>query len=117
MVVPHNPEGHTVVHGWEEDGEWLQDVTFRKNKTDVNGNGEFDFDPEGYGNDLDGVDLNRNYDFNWFFGDPVNTLDGGCSANPSYVSHYDYYRGGKFFRKRSSCTDFAIEKQSLSSIS
>ena len=118
IVPTHNPEGHTVVHGWEEDGEWLQDVTFRKNKTDVNGNGEFDFDPEGYGNDLDGVDLNRNYDFNWFFGDPVNTLDGGCSANPSYVSHYDYYRGEYPFSEKEvrAIRDFAIEKQFLLSI-
>ncbi len=118
IVPTHNPEGHTVVHGWEEDGEWLQDVTFRKNKTDVNGNGVFDFDPEGYGNDLDGVDLNRNYDFNWFFGDPVNTLDGGCSANPSYVSHYDYYRGEAPFSEKEvrAIRDFAIEKQFLLSI-
>ena len=118
IVPTHNPEGHTVVHGWEENGDWFQDVTFRKNKTDVNGNGIFDFDPEGYGNDLDGVDLNRNYDFNWFFGDPINSLDGGCSANPSYISHYDYYRGEAPFSEKEvrAIRDFAIEKQFLLSI-
>ena len=93
-VIPtHNPEGLNVVHGWSEDGVWKQDVTFRKNKTDTNDNNIFDFTPEGYGNDIDGVDLNRNYSFNWMFGDPLNALDGGCAGNPSYISNYDYYRG------------------------
>ena len=37
IVPTHNPEGHTVVHGWnDENGNWLQDVTYRKNKHDVN---------------------------------------------------------------------------------
>ncbi|UCC79272.1 MAG: hypothetical protein JSW64_13500 [Candidatus Zixiibacteriota bacterium] len=50
FVVPFtNPEGHTVVEGG--DTEW------RKNKTDNDGNGIFDFH--------DGVDPNRNYDFGW----------------------------------------------------
>ncbi len=50
FVIPFvNPEGHMVV---EQGGtEW------RKNKTDNNNNGEFDFH--------DGVDCNRNYDFGW----------------------------------------------------
>ncbi|MAX10017.1 MAG: hypothetical protein CMG13_04030 [Candidatus Marinimicrobia bacterium] len=118
-VVPtHNPEGLTVVHGWEQEGDWLQDVSFRKNKTDVNGNGIFDFDPSGYGNDIDGVDLNRNYDFNWIFGDPVGALDGGCAANPSYISHYDYYRGEAPFSETEvqAIRDFALEKNFLLSI-
>ncbi|NQV14017.1 T9SS type A sorting domain-containing protein [bacterium] len=73
-VVPcYNPEGLRVVH----DG---LDITFRKNKTDNNGNGNFDFIP-GIGFDLDGVDFNRNYDFNWIFGDEYG------------VGDYDYYRG------------------------
>jgi len=73
-VVPtYNPEGLRVVH----DG---LDVTYRKNKTDNNGNGEFDF-VEGIGYDIDGVDFNRNYDFNWVFGDAYG------------VGDYDYYRG------------------------
>ncbi|MAV64193.1 MAG: hypothetical protein CMG00_03260 [Candidatus Marinimicrobia bacterium] len=93
-VVPtHNPEGLNVVHGWSENGIWNQDVTFRKNKTDTNDNQFFDYSPVGFGNDIDGVDLNRNYDFNWMFGDPLNALDGGCAGNPSYISNYDYYRG------------------------
>ena len=119
IVPTHNPEGHTVVHGWnDENGNWLQDVTYRKNKHDVNGNGIFDFNPQGYGNDIDGVDLNRNYDFNWIFGDDINTLDSGCSANPSYISHYDYYRGSDPFSEKEiqAIRDFAIQKQFLLSI-
>ncbi len=43
-VVPtHNPEGLRVVHGYEENGAWIQDESYRKNKTDVNENGIFDF--------------------------------------------------------------------------
>ncbi len=73
IVPTYNPEGLRVVHdGW--------DVTYRKNKTDNNGNGEFDF-VEGIGYDIDGVDLNRNYDFNWIFGDGYVHVD------------YDYFRG------------------------
>ncbi len=45
-----NPEGHGVV--WEGIEWW------RKNKRDNDGNGTFNADS-------DGVDLNRNYDFNW----------------------------------------------------
>jgi hypothetical protein len=73
IVPTYNPEGLRVVH----DG---LDVTYRKNKTDNNGNGSFDF-VEGIGFDIDGVDFNRNYDFNWIFGDAYE------------VGDYDYYRG------------------------
>ena len=94
IVPTHNPEGLSVVHGWVNDQQnWIQDVSYRKNKTDANQNGIFDFDPIGYGNDLDGVDLNRNYPLNWMFGDQYLETDEGCSSNPSYVSNYDYYRG------------------------
>ena len=93
IVPTHNPEGLSVVHGWEEEGDWMQDVSYRKNKMDANGNGVFDFDTNGYGNDIDGVDLNRNYALNWMFGDEFLETDEGCSSNPSYVSNYDYYRG------------------------
>ena len=94
IVPTHNPEGLSVVHGWVNDQQnWVQDVSYRKNKTDANQNGIFDFDPIGYGNDLDGVDLNRNYPLNWMFGDQYLETDEGCSSNPSYVSNYDYYRG------------------------
>jgi len=93
IVPTHNPEGLSVVHGWNEEGSWMQDVSYRKNKMDANGNGVFDFDTNGYGNDIDGVDLNRNYSLNWIFGDEFLETDEGCSSNPSYVSNYDYYRG------------------------
>jgi len=73
IVPTYNPEGLRVVH----DG---LDVTYRKNKTDNNGNGTFDFVP-GIGYDIDGVDFNRNYNFNWIFGDAYE------------VGDYDYYRG------------------------
>ncbi len=77
-VVPtYNPEGLRVVH----DG---LDVTYRKNKTDTNENGVFDY-VEGIGYDIDGVDFNRNYDFNWIFGDAYG------------VDDYDYYRGASAF--------------------
>ena len=119
IVPTHNPEGHTVVHGWDDENlGWLQDVSYRKNKTDVNNNGVFDFNPDGYGNDLDGVDLNRNYDLNWIFGDGLHALDGGCSGNPSYISHYDYYRGEYPFSEKEiqAIRDFKIEKKFLLSI-
>ena len=97
-VIPtHNPEGLNVVHGWIDDlGQFQQDESFRKNKTDANNNGIFDF-VYGIGDDIDGVDLNRNYDFNWIFGDEFEQTDTGCSANPSYLSNYDYYRGSAPF--------------------
>ena len=44
----------------------------------------------GVGNDSDGVDLNRNFDFNWSFGDEVLEPCTNCS---SYNDKYDYYRG------------------------
>ena len=46
-----NPDGHNIVTA-------LIDTGWRKNKRDNNGNGVFD-------PDSDGVDLNRNYGFNW----------------------------------------------------
>ena len=46
-VVPtHNPDGLQIVHGYEDDmSNWIQDVSYRKNITDVNNNGVFDFIP------------------------------------------------------------------------
>ena len=94
IVPTYNPEGLEVVHGYEENGEWVQDVSYRKNKMDANHNGIFDYDHlNGYGNDIDGVDLNRNYGLNWIFGDEFGETDSGCPSNPSYVSNFDYYRG------------------------
>jgi len=90
-VVPtHNPEGLRVVHGYYKNGELIKDVTYRKNKTDVNQNLNFDY-IDGVGQDLDGVDLNRNYDFNWIFGDSLWVP--GASCNPGYKDDFDYYRG------------------------
>ncbi len=85
IVPTHNPEGLNVVHAG-------LDVTYRKNKTDFSPtgpfpNGIFNYDP-GIGDDIDGVDLNRNYDFNWVFGDTFLEPD-----LTHYGAHYDYYRG------------------------
>ena len=44
------------------------------------------------GNDIDGVDLNRNFSFNWAFGDTFLEPD-----NSDYASHYDYYKGEEPF--------------------
>lgn len=98
-VVPtYNPEGLRVVHdGW--------DVTYRKNKTDNNGNGTFDF-VEGIGYDIDGVDFNRNYDFNWIFGDAYE------------VGDYDYYRGAAPFSESETraVADLAEQEKFLLSV-
>jgi hypothetical protein len=54
FIVPVvNVDGHRLVAG-------SQDPVWRKNTRDVNGNGVLD--------DSDGVDINRNYDFNWAHG-------------------------------------------------
>lgn len=98
-VVPsYNPEGLRVVH----DG---LDVTYRKNKTDNNGNGLFDF-VEGIGYDIDGVDFNRNYDFNWIFGDAYG------------VDDYDYYRGPSAFSESETraIADLARQEKFLLSV-
>ena len=91
IVPTYNPEGLRVVHdGW--------DVTFRKNKTDNNENGVFDFEP-GIGYDIDGVDINRNYDFNWIFGDALG------------VGDYDYYRGPAPFSENETQAIAALARQ------
>ena len=116
-VVPtYNPEGLTVVHGDSVSGDWLQDVSYRKNKRDVNLNGVFDFDNTAEaGNDSDGVDLNRNYDFNWIFGDGAWEEDYGSG---NYQSHFDYYRGESPFSENETqvIRDFALENKFLLSI-
>lgn len=98
-VVPtYNPEGLRVVH----DG---LDITYRKNKTDNNGNGIFDF-VQGIGYDIDGVDFNRNYDFNWIFGDAYG------------VGDYDYYRGPAAFSESESraIANLALQEKFLLSV-
>lgn len=72
-----NPEGHKVV----TDG---LDTSYRKNKRDNNLNGIFDYSPI-VGSDIDGVDINRNFDFNWVHGDTL--------MQPGGNEVYDYYRG------------------------
>ena len=94
FVPTMNPEGMRCVFGFEEDndyygsqlGEWYEDSSFRKNRRDVNNNQIFDYDPELVGYDIDGVDQNRNYPFNWVHGDSLYHV--GSSAEV-----YDYYRG------------------------
>ena len=107
-VVPtHNPEGLGVVHGIEIDGVYYQDETFRKNITDINLDNQFSLQ-QGVGNDSDGVDLNRNYGFNWFFGDSEFMLDPGYG---DYFAHYDYYRGNHPFSESETraIRDLALE--------
>ncbi|MEO0161111.1 MAG: M14 family zinc carboxypeptidase [candidate division WOR-3 bacterium] len=79
-----NPEGHNVVTSG-------LDSIWRKNKRDNNNNGIFDLD-------YDGVDLNRNYDFNW---------EQGGSSNPGD----EYYRGPYPFSENETriIRDLAIE--------
>ncbi len=72
-----NPDGLEVVMSGE-------DVTYRKNKRDNNLNGLLDF-IMGQGNDIDGVDLNRNFGSHWVQGDTLYA--------PSGYEIYDYYRG------------------------
>ena len=60
------------------------------------------------------MDLNRNYNFNWIFGDELYVED----CNGAYCSHFDYYRGDAPFSdsETQAIRDFAIEKQFLLSI-
>lgn len=110
-VIPTgNPEGLNVVH------EGL-DVSYRKNKRDLSPegpfpNGIFDYDPS-VGNDIDGVDLNRNFGFNWTFGDTFLEPDAS-----DYASHYDYYKGEEPFSETEAIAirDLALREQFLFSI-
>ncbi|MDZ4182600.1 MAG: M14 family zinc carboxypeptidase, partial [Candidatus Cloacimonadaceae bacterium] len=72
-----NPEGHNVVTS-------NMDTSYRKNKRDNNNNGIFDYSPL-VGYDFDGVDLNRNMDYNWVHGDTL--------GQPGGLEVWDYYRG------------------------
>ena len=118
IIPTHNPEGLNVVHGWYDDtNQWHQDESYRKNKFDANQNNMFDYF-YGIGDDVDGVDLNRNYDFNWIFGDDFQQVDTGCSANPSYLSNFDYYRGPYPFSEPEiqAIKDFTLENNFILSI-
>lgn len=72
-----NPEGHNAV-------TTNVDVSYRKNKRDNNNNGIWDYNPL-VGYDIDGVDINRNFAFNWCHGDTL--------MQPGSTEIYDYYRG------------------------
>ncbi len=125
-VVPtHNPEGLRVVHGYcDEDisateatcnGNWIEDPTYRKNIRDAVNFDTFDY-VAGVGQDKDGVDLNRNYDVNWIFGDEF--LEQTNSCNNNYNDDYDYYRGSAPFSEKEilAVRNLAIEKKFLLSI-
>ena len=110
LVPTANPEGLNVVH----DG---LDMSYRKNKRDFSPtgpypNGIFDYDPS-IGNDVDGVDLNRNFDFNWAFGDTFLEPD-----NSDYASHYDYYKGEEPFSEGEAIAlrDLALENDFVFSV-
>jgi hypothetical protein len=77
FVPTLNPEGHNVVTS-------NLDSSYRKNKRDNNMNGIFDFSPQ-VGYDVDGVDINRNFSFNWVHGDTL--------FQPGGLEVWDYYRG------------------------
>ena len=110
LIPTANPEGLNVVH--EE-----LDFSYRKNKRDLSPEGPFpnnafDYDPS-IGNDIDGVDLNRNFSFNWAFGDTFLEPD-----NSDYSSHYDYYKGEEPFSESEAraIRDLALENDFVFSI-
>ena len=110
FIPTANPEGLNVVH--EE-----LDRSYRKNKRDLSPegpipNGIFDYDPS-IGNDIDGVDLNRNFEFNWVFGDTFLEPD-----NSDYASHYDYYKGEEPFSEHEAIAirDLALDNDFVFSI-
>lgn len=78
LMPTANPEGHQVVMD-------TLDVSYRKNKHDLNLDGIFNFMP-GVGGDSDGVDINRNFPLNWVHGDTF--LQPGGEGE-----WYDYFRG------------------------
>ncbi len=77
FVPTINPSGLEVVMNMNDD-------SFRKTVRDNNEDGIFDYIPNP-GNDIDGVDPNRNYDFGWVHGDTLYSINGD--------ELYDYYRG------------------------
>ena len=110
FIPTANPEGLNVVYE-------SQDLSYRKNKRDLSPDGPFpnnvfDYDPS-IGNDVDGVDLNRNFGFNWTFGDTFLEPD-----NSDYASHYDYYKGEEPFSESEAVAirDLALENDFVFSI-
>ncbi len=102
FILSVNPEGISVVM----DGT---DLSYRKNMTDCNNNGIFDFE-DGQGSDIDGVDPNRNYDYNWIHGYRF-MEEGG-------TEWYDYFRGFEPFGNGgvAALRDFAEEHHIIYSI-
>lgn len=102
IIPTYNPEGLQAVM---DD----LDETYRKNKRDNNDNQIFDFVP-GSGGDIDGVDPNRNYDFNWIHGEPF-----GTGGNEEWN---DYYRGPFAFSEgeTQAIRDFAAQHHIIYSI-
>ena len=92
FVPTANPDGLGVVHGDFEDcngddiPEWDlgPDVTYRKNMRITHLDPHFRYEL-GMGGDLSGVDLNRNFDINYYHGEGL--LEG------QHQEQYDYYRG------------------------
>ncbi len=85
FIPTMNPEGLRVVHGEGDDLVHGADSTYRKNKRDNIGDGIFRYQL-GRGGDTSGVDLNRNFDINFFHGDTLfHHLD--------ETEVFDYYRG------------------------
>ncbi len=110
IIPTANPEGLNVVHD-------ELDLSYRKNKRDLSPEGPFpnnifDYEPS-IGNDIDGVDLNRNFSFNWVFGDTFLEPD-----NSDYASHYDYYKGEQPFSESEAIAikDLALENDFVFSI-
>lgn len=70
-----NPDGHKIVLG-------QTDIWWRKNIRDNNNSHTFNHDEYGYG--LDGVDLNRNYGFEWGYTSATDDLNAPTyhGANP-----------------------------------
>jgi len=77
LIPTLTPEGHNVVTS-------NLDTSYRKNKRDNNNNGIFDYSNL-VGYDIDGVDINRNFNFNWVHGDTL--------MQPGGLEVWDYYRG------------------------
>lgn len=76
IIPTANPEGLDIVY--------TLDNTYRKNKRDNVGDGKFRYRPE-KGNDSSGVDINRNFSFNWIKGKKL--------FQAGDTPPYDYYRG------------------------
>ena len=76
LVPIVNPDGYAYVFTGSDPGNPNDPLWWRKNKRDNNGNGQFD-------PDWDGVDLNRNYGFQWGYDNL------GSSPNPGAQT----YRG------------------------